>query len=200
MNLLKFSVRHLKLLILALGCSTSLSALAGSKSIIDVDRYQSFSSDRRAHVVGEPITILVVESTLAESAAGTGVKDSVSIRGTASDTTNTVGGQLGIAGEADGSGQTMRRGRVNTSIGALITGINDQGFISIEGSQQLLINGELQTILISGLIRPQDIMSNNTVLSNRIANADIKIEGDGDVSDANRSSLIFKVFQWLGIY
>lgn len=168
-----------------------------AESLIDVKSYRALTSDHRAYRVGEPIVILVIESTRAESTANTGVQSNVSISGTYGDDNNNHSAGIAVGGKNDGSGQTSRKGQATTQLSTRVTEIIGAGLFRIEGEHNLIVNGEHQQIILSGIIRAEDIAKDNSVLSNRIADAHVKIVGSGDVSDSQRQSILFKVFKWL---
>ncbi len=185
-----------RILLIVIAFCFNEGALAG----LDIDNYQALTSDRRSFRVGEPVVILVVEATTAESSAGTGVSKSIDIDASAFDNVKSAGVGLDISGSDDSAGQTVRRGRATTQLSAMITEVLPNNMYRITGKQHLVVNGEKQKITLSGLVRRDDISKNNTLMSNRIAEAQIEIDGVGDVSDAQNTGLIYKVFQWLGIF
>jgi flagellar L-ring protein FlgH len=75
--------------------------------------------------------------------------------------------------------------------------VEPDGTLRIAGEQTLRVNGELQKIRVSGLVRPEDISAENTVWSHRIANADLELLGVGVVSESQRQSIFYRVFKWL---
>lgn len=172
---------------------------AYSDSLIDTSNYRALTSDRRAYRIGEPLVVLVVESTSAESAAGTGARADTAIELQSSDNIkqNEVG--IGLGGHSDGSGQTTRRGRAFTQLSTRITEILPNGLFRIAGEQNLVVNGENQKVVLSGVVRAEDISKDNTLLSNRIAEASIEIAGDGVIDDAQRQNIIYRVLSWLGL-
>lgn len=180
-------------------CVTCLISICGAnaESLIDVKNYRALTSDHRAYRIGEPIVILVIESTKAESAANTAAQSDVSLAGSYSDNAGSHGGALGINGKNDGAGQTSRQGQATTQLSTRITEITDSGLFRIKGEHNLMVNGENQRIVLSGLIRADDIAKDNSILSNRIADAHIEIIGSGDVSDSQHQSILFKIFKWL---
>ena len=180
--------------LLVMALFQSASAIA-----IDVNNYRALTSDDRAYRVGESLVILVVESTRAESSAATGVSKGVGISADASDSHNSIGVALGLSGSGDGNGQTVRKGMATTQVSAVIEKVLPNNMVEIEANHNLIVNGESQTIKLTGLVRVRDIGENNTLMSNRIANAKIEIQGVGDVSDAQEQSIFYKVFSWLGI-
>lgn len=183
---------NLVLLTLMLGCT-----VVRAESLIDVKSYRALTSDHRAYRIGEPIVILVIESTRAESTANTGVQNNVSISGSYGDDNNNHNAGVAISGKNDGSGQTSRKGQATTQLSTRVTEIIGAGLFRIEGEHNLVVNGEHQRIVLSGIIRAEDITKDNSVLSNRIADAHVKIIGSGDVSDSQRQSILYKVFKWL---
>lgn len=168
-------------------------------SLIDVNNYRPLSADRKAFRVGEPIVVVVVESTTAESSAGTGSRSNVSIQGRAFDGAGSHEAGVGLSGQGDGAGQTTRKGRAFSQLSTRIVETQLNGLFRISGEQNLIINGEHQKIILSGIIRSEDISRDNSILSHRIADAQIEISGDGDVSEAQRQSIIYRVLQWLQI-
>lgn len=168
-----------------------------SDSLIDSQHYRPLFSDRRALLVGDILTVVVLESTTAESSAATGESNEFSIEGRMFDTLGDHRAGAGLGGAADGEGQTSRRGVVKSQLSVRVTEVLPNDLLRILGEQSLTVNGETQKVLISGLVRVVDISRDNAIISNRIAEAKIEIAGDGDVSDAQRQSIIYKVFKWL---
>jgi flagellar L-ring protein precursor FlgH len=63
----------------------------------------------------------------------------------------------------------------------------------------LLVNDEKQEIKLVGKVRPIDILDNNTVPSNRLADARISYIGDGVLSEKQHPGLLTHILSWLGI-
>jgi len=53
---------------------------------------------------------------------------------------------------------------------------------------------------VSGIIRPQDVQQDNTVRSAAIADAEVRLEGRGPISDRQPLGILQRVFDWLGLY
>ena len=180
-------------------CIISMIFIGFFSHAIDVKNYKPLTSDNRAFRLGETLVILVMESTEAESSAGTGVTKALAIDAGAYDSHNSVGVGVGLSGSGEGEGKTTRRGTASTQVSAVITKVFKNNMVEIQANHQLVINGEKQTINIVGIARIHDISKNNTLMSNRIANAKVEIQGAGDITEAQEQSIFFKVFQWLGI-
>jgi len=87
------------------------------------------------------------------------------------------------AAQFDGEGETTRRGRLKANISAMVVEVLPSGILRIEGQKIISVNNEEQIMVISGLIRPRDIMSDNTVDSAKIANVRIDYFGKGTLGE-----------------
>lgn len=164
-----------------------------------LDQYQPLYSDIKPYNVGEPIVVLVVETTTAEASAGTGIERSTEIAAKAHNTSNDVSAALGIDANSDGAGKTSRKGRVATQLSAAIIEVLPQGMLKIKGVQDITVNGEKQRVSVSGLIRVKDISKNNSIFSYQISDAVIEISGDGDLNRAQKQNIFFRFFNWVGL-
>ena len=99
----------------------------------------------------------------------------------------TANPQFGVnaSNEFDGGGSSRRSSAITGTISGQITEIMPNGNLRIEASQALVINDEKNSVILVGTIRPQDISSENTVVSTRVANARIVYAGEGPVNDVN---------------
>ena len=80
-----------------------------------------------------------------------------------------------------------------------VVGIEPNGDLRIAGDQLLEVNDEKQMISLEGKVRPEDVSENNSVVSNRIADAKIHYVGDGVLADGQKPGLITRVLTWLGL-
>lgn len=99
----------------------------------------------------------------------------------------------------DGAGSTDRSSRFQAVVSCVVTQVLSNGNLRIEGRQDITINHENQVILISGVIRPEDIDATNYVSSNQIADARIELTGDGDINDQQRPGWINRFFSTFNI-
>ena len=189
--------RSMTMLVLLTCAGVMHAAAQDRQSLIDPASYRSLAADHRAYRVGDVVTVYVQEATRAKSQAGTDATSNLDMQvGLASPSTN-YNANLGLGGSNSGGAQTTRLGEVRAQISSRVIAVEPDGRLQIEGEQALRINGERQEIRLRGVVRPEDIAADNTVWSNRVANADIELMGVGVVSESTRQSIIYRVFKWL---
>ena len=144
--------------------------------------YISLFSDKRIRKGGDLITVMIMESSLASKEVSSDISR---------ETTNSLGADLAISGsnnkkysagigagsKAKGEANIERRGSLVGMITVRITDVMPDGNLVLKGNQTTLINKEAQVIHVFGIARPEDIDSNNTIISSKLANADIRFVG-----------------------
>jgi flagellar L-ring protein precursor FlgH len=117
----------------------------------------------------------------------------------AHNTSNSAGAGLSIDANDEGNGKTSRKGKVSTQLSATVIEILPEGMLRINGAQTITINGEKQSITVTGLIRAKDVSKNNTIFSYQISEAKLEISGIGDISRAQKQNVFYRFFNWLGV-
>lgn len=107
---------------------------------------------------------------------------------------------IGTKGKHEGKGNIDRTDRLSGQIAARVVRVLDNGHLVVEGRRALVINDETQVITISGVVRPQDVTAQNTVLSSQIADAEVQMEGTGVLAEAQRPGILYRILDWLGLF
>jgi len=170
--------------------------------------------DVKAHNIGDVITIQVVESFSSESKAGTNLANKRSLNAgmpnlfTAVESLAKHNPLLNLSSMANassdnsttGSGDMTAADTFTATVSALIIAVNPSGTLTVRGERQLTINGEDDTIHISGVVRPQDIDSNDSVSSTQVADLQLSITGQGQIRDKQGDGLGTRAMDWLWLF
>lgn len=95
-------------------------------------------------------------------------------------------GELSSNSSSSGRGTTERSERIELSVAALVTRVMPNGYLLIEGSQEVVVNFEQRTLHVSGLIRPVDIAPDNSISYEKIAEARIAYGGSGRLTEVQQ--------------
>ena len=82
-----------------------------------------------------------------------------------------------------GNGQIQRNEAVTLRLAGVVTQRLSNSNLVVVASQEFEVNSELRVLKVSGVIRPEDIASDNTVLQDRMAEARIQYGGRGEMTD-----------------
>ncbi len=164
------------------------------------DGTRSMYADRKAVKEGDVLTVLIYESTTASSRADTKTSKSDS-----ASTKPGVGPLLSMLPEwslsgktsSQASGSTTRSGTLVGKISVVVKEVLPNGNLRVEGARTVGVNGEKEKIVLTGIVRLEDISAENTLPSTAIAQAEIQYEGKGPVGSKQREGLLTKLLKWL---
>lgn len=154
-----------------------------------------FFRDARAHRAGDIITVKIEIDNKASlnSTSNRSRKSSADADlGFNYDLMGVVGADVNGAGDvssntsAAGQGSTARSERIDMSVAAIVTQVLPNGYLLIEGSQEVLVNFEQRALHVAGLIRPADIAPDNTISYEKIAEARIAYGGKGRITEVQQ--------------
>ncbi|MHA6287048.1 flagellar basal body L-ring protein FlgH [Maricaulis sp. CAU 1757] len=104
---------------------------------------------------------------------------------------------LGSNSSTQGTGSVNRNETISLTVAAIVTQVLPNGNLVIAGRQEVRVNNEVRELLISGIARPQDIGSDNTISHTQIAEARISYGGRGHLTDVQRPRYGQEVFDIL---
>lgn len=213
------------LLIIVTGCSSHIKTVKKEQIVPSVTSEKApdpgsiwpgeratnmFFADRKARYLNDIITIIIDELSSGENKADTetsrdttttaGITGLFGLEKKALEQNRRMGTSFGVGGTSvnslKGEGKTKRDGKLTGKMTARVIDVIENGNLVIEGKQQLTVNAEDQYMIISGIVRPEDITSDNTVSSQYIADAKIIYTGDGVVNDKMRPGWFTRFIDW----
>jgi flagellar L-ring protein precursor FlgH len=184
-------------------CATALivifSGRLQAEDLYKEQTYRPLASDKRAHLPGDAVTIMIYENSSASTSADTNVQrtSNVGVQGAIDQRSHQA--TLGTNASFDGGGTIARSDNLLAQITVTVNKIAPNGDLWISGEQIVEINSDKQHIKIEGRIRTLDISDTNTVPSNRIADAKISYLGDGDLASHQKPGWLSRFFSWAGL-
>jgi flagellar L-ring protein FlgH len=160
---------------------------------------RAFFKDQRASHVGDILTVTVNITDKANIANETqrsrtnkedsGVTDFAGSKLLGSTAAKVLPGRLLTAdstASSDGKGSVQRQEALQTNVAAVVTQVLPNGNLVVEGKQEIRVNFEIRELIVAGIVRPEDIQSDNTIDSSKIAQARIAYGGRGQLSDVQQ--------------
>jgi flagellar L-ring protein FlgH len=157
---------------------------------------RAFFNDQRAHIVGDILTVKVNINDTAQ------FQDQTQLSRTSTEdteVTNFIGANAitnpakavlpGSILTASGNSQMNGQGNINrndqlvTNVAAVVTQLLPNGNMVIEGEQEIRLNNEIRELIVAGVVRPEDIQSDNTIELPKIAEARLAYGGRGTLTN-----------------
>ena len=162
---------------------------------------QTFFKDQRASNVGDILTVMIDINDEAElenetertrqSGEDLGIDNLLGIEtqitkilpeGTTTADIANIDSNSNFSGE----GSTEREEEISVTLAATVTQILPNGNMVIQGRQEVRVNFEKRVLELAGVIRPEDIMTDNTISYDKIAEARISYGGEGQITDVQQ--------------
>ena len=168
--------------------------------------------DVRAHFPGDLLTVLVAEQSTGKKDATTEAKAESSIAANVQDFFGVPASAVHFlpkgfnpesivkataSRDSKGDGTTERSGTLTASITVTVLAVDVAGNLRVRGDKIISVNNEEQYIVLSGVVRPEDIATDNSVASSRLADARIDYYGRGVVADKQNVPLVHRLYDWI---
>lgn len=164
--------------------------------------YTNPLTDRVARHVGDILTVIVQEQSVSEYSATTATSKTDSAGFVPSfvvDIFTRLFRPFSASSNAStkGDGKTTHKNKIDSRMSVVVKQVLPNGNLVVEGSRSNTTNKDMETVSLSGIVRPFDIKPDNTVLSTQIAEAKILLGGKGQIQDRQRKGLINQLLDWL---
>ena len=161
-------------------------------SIFQADRYRPLFEDHRARLVGDSLTVQIVEKVSASQKSTSSIDKSGKLAGGITALPLISSNSFGRASVGanssntfEGKGSTENSNDFSGTITATVTGVLANGHLMIAGEKQIGVNHNVDVLRFSGQVDPRAIQPGNSVASAQIANVRIEHRGRGAQAEAN---------------
>lgn len=152
----------------------------------------SWTSSRSGFVVGDIITVLVDEATLASARRNESATDrrrrnadfSLSTPGSSDAPGTRMDAGFGTRNDAESvqRGENLRGTAFRTELGVRVVEVSPSGMLRVEGAKTVTVDQDEQEVTVTGWLRPQDVSPRNVVVSDRLADAEISFAATGNLA------------------
>ena len=188
---------------------TALSALSlplltptQAQSLWHDDTARPMFADKRAEGIGDILTVVVQETSTEnknnetkteKNSSWTAAVSSFLFPGFVQYKGSTPAVQYNSDLKHDGSGAINNSETIVAQVAVKVVDVLPNHTFLIEGRRETSFSGEHQTIILRGVVRPQDISSADTVMSYNVADATIQMIGKGAVSDTQNKGWFTRI-------
>ena len=176
--------------------------------------HTDIASDTKAHDVGDVLMVNVAEVINGQSSAQTALSSKRSANAALPNLFSAVESlaqhnpMLNLSSmvnstsdtEAAGQGAMSANDTLNALVAVSVIGASPDGRLRIKGARSIRINGENDTLNLSGLVNPRDIDSNNSIPSSRVADLHLSFTGSGQIRDKQGGGMGARMLDWLWLF
>ncbi len=174
----------------------------------------SLFRDTRARRVGDILTVKLAEKTQARKSAKTNTSKSHEFKADnptlfgaqvrfnapgvlplSSHRDNSLAAAFGSERKFGGAGDSTQSNSLSGSITVSVVEVLANGYLVVRGEKTLSLNQGSEYIRVAGIVRPQDIGPDNTVLSSKLADARISYGGNGMIAESNRPGWLARTLE-----
>jgi len=175
--------------------------VSGNGAIFQASNYRPLFEDHRARLVGDTLTVAIVEKVSATAKSTSSIDKSGAITGSVSafpgiNPNAFRGASANGAGTNTfaGKGATENSNEFSGNITVVVRGVLPNGHLLIAGEKQIGVNENVDVLRFSGQVDPRAIQPGNTVPSASIANVRLEQRGRGQQGEAQAMSWLARVF------
>jgi flagellar L-ring protein precursor FlgH len=172
-------------------------------AIFQAGQQMELFADLKARRVGDVLTIRLTESTNASKSAVTKTAKTTSVNNTGPTLfghTITAGGvpvyttTLNGAGTFDGEGSSTQGNSLAGALTVTVIDVQPNGNLVVQGDKTLKLNQGDEFVHVAGVVRRADIATDNTVTSDKVADAHISYSGKGVIDSSNHMGWLARFF------
>ena len=116
-------------------------------------------------------------------------------------TTHTLSHRKMSAAGLSAAGTSANNSSLSTTLGGQVIDVLPNGMLVIEAARQVEFSQQTQTIVLRGLVRPEDISQQNQVLSTAISSMELQVRGKGIVNDStHRQNALVRFVEWALVF
>ncbi len=160
--------------------------------------FTDLATDYKARRLNDIVVIRIVEQTLAQASGSVAAQRAF----TSNSAITAVAGRVNTGGinplynlnsnsNLKGTGTANSQSLLQTSVAGRVVAMLPNGNMVIEAEHQVNFNQQAQTIILRGVIRPGDILSDDSILSTYVSDLELEMKGKGVVTDATRQPNLF---------
>ena len=180
-------------------------AQAATGSLFNASRYRPAFEDRRARMVGDLVTVQIVESVTASQKQDSGVKRGNKLSagidvlplfsgGAAETVKDRFNAGVHNSSDFSGSGSTTNVNAFTGTISTTVVDVLPNGHLIVSGEKQVGVNQNVDVLRFTGTVDPRSLRPGSTVASNQVANVRIESRGRGQGSEAQSIGWLSRFF------
>lgn len=174
---------------------------AGNGSIFQAGNYRPLFEDHRARLVGDSLTVAIVEKVSATAKSTSSVDKTGAVTGNVTafpgvnpNALRRAAAEGSSSNSFSGKGATENSNEFSGTITVVVRGVLPNGHLLIAGEKQIGVNENVDVLRFSGQVDPRAIQPGNTVPSSAIANVRLEQRGRGQLSEAQAMGWLARVF------
>jgi len=178
-----------------------VAPVVNNGAIFQATQYRPLFEDHRARLVGDTVTVQIVEKVSASQKSTSSIDKTgkiaagvTALPGIAPNSFNRATAAGSSSNTFEGKGSTENTNDFSGTITATVTGVLANGHLLIAGEKQIGVNQNVDVLRFSGQVDPRAIQPGNTVASAQIANVRIEHRGRGAQADAQGIGWLARFF------